>query len=134
MFSCLALMPRFVCVEAKCLLLVCVIAAAGSRAYATENCVTIHGRAHYYCGDANLRIWHIGTHPEFEPDESSFDHVIEWLEAGVKESAKQELARPDGTVNLYADFLVCPTEPFKKGAVQHAVFKSATNRRYVSGK
>jgi hypothetical protein len=96
--------------------------------------VTIHGRAHYYCGDANLRIWHIGTHPEFEPDESSFDHVIEWLEAGVKESAKQELARPDGTVNLYADFLVCPTEPFKKGAVQHAVFKSATNRRYVSGK
>ena len=86
------------------------------------------------CGDGNLRIWQIGTHHEFEADESSFDRVIEWLEAGVKESAKQELACPDGSVNLCADFLVCPTEPFKKGVVQHAVFKSATNRRYVSGK
>ncbi len=98
---------------------------------AAEPCSVIHGRAHYYCGDGNLRIWHVGTHHMYTPDESSDSRVMDWLEAGVKDSDKTKYACPVGTVDLFADFLICPTEPFKKGSVQKANVKSATHRRYV---
>jgi len=38
-------------------------------AFAAEACQTIHGRAIYYSGDGQLRIWHIGTHHTFRPDD-----------------------------------------------------------------
>ena len=110
---------------------ICFLAAMALQLHAAEKCLTIHGRAHYYCGDGNLRIWHIGTHHEYEPDHSSWDRVVHWLEAGTTPAEKENIACPVGAIDLYADFLICPTEPLKKGAVQHAVVKSATHRRYV---
>jgi len=93
--------------------------------------MTIHGRAHLYSGDGQLRIWHIGTHHEYEPDESSDALVIKWLEEGVPPSQRQDYATPASAVDLFADFEVCPTEPFKKGAVQKAKVVSASHRHYV---
>jgi len=99
---------------------------------AAESCMVIHGRAHFYGGDGQLRIWHIGTHHEYEPDESSDERVIKWLEAGVKETDKTKYASPASTVCLFADFVICATEPFKKGSVQLARVKSASHRHYVN--
>jgi hypothetical protein len=107
------------------------LATMALRLHAAEKCVVIHGRAHFYCGDGSLRIWHIGTHHEFEPDRSSFDRVLRWIEAGELRGEEKSLACPSGAIDLYADFLICPTEALKKGAVQHAVVKSANHRRYV---
>jgi hypothetical protein len=93
--------------------------------------MTIHGRAHFYNGDGQLRIWHIGTHHEYEPDESSWDRVIGWLEAGVNNSDKSNYTTPASVMYLFGDFLVCPTKPFKKGAVQEAKIMSVSHRHYV---
>jgi len=109
----------------------CLIVAASCSLHAAENCQTIHGRANYYGGDGQLRIWHIGTHHEYEPDESSEDKVLGWLLAGVKPAERQNYASPASAVYLYGDFLVCPTEPFKKGAVQVAKVKTVSRRHYV---
>jgi hypothetical protein len=94
--------------------------------------MVIHGRAHFYGGDGQLRIWHIGTHHEYAPDESSDERVIKWLEAGVKGTDKAKYASPASEVCLFADFVICPTEPFKKGSVQGARVKSASHRHYVN--
>ena len=111
-------------------MLVWLIAGAVSPLVA-DSCFTIHGRAHFYGGDGQLRIWHVGTHHEFEPDESTWAQVESWLEAGVKESDRKRYAIPMSMLNLFADFSVCPVEPFKKGSVQKARIVSATHRRYV---
>jgi hypothetical protein len=108
-----------------------IVASVAPKLMAAQKCEVIHGRAHYYCGDGNLRIWHIGTHHEYEPDSTSYDRVSRWLEAGVTQAEKKNLACPAGAIDLYADFLICPTEPFKRGAVQHAAVKSATHRHYA---
>ena len=101
------------------------------RLQAAEPCITIHGRASLYSGDFQLRIWQVGTHHEFEPDESSWVRVLEWLNAGAGESDKHQHSIPASTVYLFGDFLVCPVEPLKKGWVQHAEVKSVLHRRYV---
>jgi hypothetical protein len=100
-------------------------------AAASESCLLIHGRAHYYGGDGQLRIWHIGTRHQYKPDETSDERVIKWLEAGNKETERSRYASPASMVCLFADFLICPTEPFKKGSVQKAKVKSASHRHYV---
>ena len=109
-----------------CLMLVSVLPT-----YATERCRVIHGRAHLYGGDGQLRIWHIGTHHEYTPDKSSRSQVEGWLEAGVKDTDKAKYASPASEVDLFADFLICPKEPFKEGSVQRAKVRSASHRRYV---
>ncbi len=96
--------------------------------------MTIHGRAHYYGGDGQLRIWHFGTHHEYEPDESSWDRVMGWLLAGVRISDRPKYASPESSVYLFGDFQICPTEPFKKGSVQRAEVRSVSHRRYVPAK
>jgi hypothetical protein len=106
------------------------VAMFASSISAQEPCRVIHGRAHKY-SDGPLRIWHIGTHHDFQPDESSWQRVEAWLEAGIAPYDKRTSATPLSTLDLYADFLICPTESFKKGAVQSAMVKSATRRRYV---
>ena len=98
---------------------------------AGEACFTIHGRAHLYGGDGQLRVWRIGTHHDYTPDESSWARVVSWLEAGVKEPDKTRYASPASMLNLFADFLICPTEPFKEGSVQQAKIVRAQHRRYV---
>jgi hypothetical protein len=97
---------------------------------AADICTTIRGRAHLYCGDGQLRIWHVGTHHEYEPDESSWERVVGWLQAGARDS-KYSGCSHASTVDLFADYLICPTEPFKAGSVQQAKMISALHRRYV---
>jgi hypothetical protein len=84
-----------------------------------------------YGGDGQLRVWHIGAHHEYEPDVSSWQRVIQWLEAGVNDKEKSRWASPGTMVKLYADFVVCPVEPFRQGGVQKAVIESATHRHYT---
>lgn len=105
--------------------------AGALSANAAGACFTIHGRAHLYGGDGQLRIWHIGTHHEFEPDESTWAQVESWLESGVKEADRKRYAIPASMLNLFADFSVCPVEPFKAGSVQKARIVSAIHRHYV---
>jgi hypothetical protein len=99
---------------------------------AADDCMTIHGRASLTGGDLQLRIWQIGTHHEFEPDDSSWDAVVDWLNAGVPKKDREAYFVPASTVYLFADFLICPTEPFQKGSVQQARVKSAVHRHYVN--
>jgi hypothetical protein len=113
-------------------LMLTVAAIACLPLHAANSCSTIHGRAHFYGGDGQLRIWHVGTHHDYEPDESSFARVLGWLEAGVKEPEKSKSAIPASMVFMFADFLICPTEPFKLGSVQPARILSAHHRRYVA--
>ena len=112
-------------------MLIGILMVTASQLKAAGKCMEIRGRAHYYCGDGNLRIWHVGTRHEYEPDPASWERVAHWLDEGVPEASKTGSACPSGEVYLYADFLICPTEPLKRGAVQHAVVKRATHRRYT---
>lgn len=105
---------------------VCLLLTLSSEAQTTESCKVIHGRARLYCGDGQLRIWHIGTRHDFEPDDSSWQRVEGWLEAGAKPTGACQ-----DNADLFADFLICPTEPYKKGAVQKAKVKAASHRHYV---
>lgn len=107
-----------------------VLVGAALEAHAVEPCFVIHGRAHLYSGDGQLRIWHIGTHHDFAPDDTSWNRVVNWIEADNTKAEKQSVIAPS-LVYLFADFEICPTEPFKKGSVQHARVLSATHRRYV---
>ena len=108
------------------LLLITPIAAS-----AAEPCQTFHGRAHLYGGDGQLRIWHIGTHHEFEPDQTTDANVMAWLEAAVPDAEKKNYASPASDVMLFGDFTVCPVEPLRKGWVQRAKVLSVTHRRYI---
>ena len=67
---------------------------------------------------------------DYEPDESSWARVVAWLEAGVRPE-DSKYASPVSLVDLFADFVICPTEPFKNGSVQQAKVMSADHRRYV---
>jgi hypothetical protein len=98
---------------------------------AEDACSDIHGRLHFYGGDGQLRIWHVGTHHEFTPDDSTWDTVIGWLIDGVRPSERQNYATPATAVDLYGDFRICPTEPFREGSVQHAKVIAVAHRRYV---
>ena len=115
----------------RAFVVICLLVIAACRVQAEEMCTTIHGRAHYYGGDGQLRIWQIGTHHDYTPDDSSRGAVIGWLEAGVTKFERGHLAGPDSAIYLFADFEICPIEPFRKGFVQRARVKSASNRHYV---
>ncbi len=109
-----------------------VLVAAALSAHAAEPCISFHGRAHWYGGDGQARIWRIGTHHEFTPDETTWEQVTAWIEAGVQPADKLRWAAPASRIDLFADFVVCPTEPIRAGSVQTAKILSATHRRYVS--
>ncbi len=111
--------------------IVTLILISGLRCPAGQPCSTIHGRAHYYGGDGQLRIWHIGTHHEFIPDQSSWDRVMGWLLEGVPPSERKNYASPESAVDLFGDFEVCPTEPLRKGAAQEARVTAVSHRRYI---
>lgn len=118
--------------NARSLLVSCLFILAALPLYATDPCRLVHARAHLYGGDGQLRIWHIGTHHEYEPDEASWERVVKWLEVGVKNADKAKDASPASSVYLYAEFVVCPVEPLREGAVQRATIKRATHRRYLN--
>lgn len=115
----------------RTLLLLALLCTASASISAAEPCLTFHGRAHFYSGDGQLRVWHIGTHHEFEPDQSTWDRVTSWLEAGVPPTERKNYLEPASVLYLFADFKVCPTEPFRQGAVQEARVLSATHRHYT---
>lgn len=76
-----------------------------------QACFQIHGRAVEYRGDGFFAIWHIGTHHIFSPaDPKSADLICNYFDC---ESGDRQPA-------LFADFTVCPTEHFVKGAAQLA--------------
>ena len=101
-------------------------------ARASEPCSVIHGRLHYYGGDGNLRLWHIGTHHEFEPaDQDSWNRAFGWLTQGIWKDDSKNYASPESNLMLYGDFTVCPAEPLHKGAVQAAWILKVTNKHYV---
>ena len=108
-----------------------ILILVAARVYGSEPCRALHGRARFYGGDGQLRIWEVGTHHEYQPDDSSSGAVIGWLESGVPKSERTKYVTPASVVDLYADFSVCPTEPFRKGSVQQATIKSASHRHYV---
>ena len=93
-------------------------------ALALEPCRQVHGRARLYTADGQLRIWQIGSHHEFEPaDKASWGKL-------------QNIMLPHGVsgtqYDLYADFTLCPTKPFKGGSVQPAIVKGIQHKRLVS--
>ena len=92
-------------------------------AFAQEPCQDIHGRARLYIADGKLRIWQIGTKHEFEPaDKTSWDKVARYLDNG---------GSPANQPSLYADFTLCPTQPYKAGSVQRATVKDIQHARVV---
>jgi hypothetical protein len=117
----------------RTLTLVCLALIAVLPLRAQESCRTIHGRASITGGDFNLRVWHIGTHHEYEPVGDSDAMVIGWLADGAKKLGitEDERALPASAVLMFGDFVVCPVEPLKQGAVQKAIVKSVAHRRYV---
>jgi hypothetical protein len=104
--------------------LAALLIVASSSAFAAEPCQSFHGRALYYSADGQFRIWHIGTHHTFEPPdmqgpnpdyEPSWNRLMKILLGGNQ--------NPDDHA-VFADFVVCPTEPFRKGTAQKAIIQS----------
>ena len=82
----------------------------------------IRGRAVLYRGDGFFAIWHVGTHHVFSPaDEQSTALICQYFdcESGDKQPA------------LFADFTICPTEPYKRGEAQAVIVKKVEHRRVV---
>lgn len=106
-------------------------AVVGSPAsLAAEPCQAFRGRIMFYPGDMQTRLWHIGTHHEFEPAAS--DNGTSWDRAMKLLHAQGELLHTAKMSALYADFIVCPTEPLRKGWVQPAIIRSMKHVHVVS--
>ena len=102
-----------------------------SIAFAAEPCQKIHGRMILYMADGQLRLWHIGTHHEFEPDYDGSDQGSSWDKAVDLLKSGNDDAGAAGDNALFADFLVCPTKPLQKGAVQPAVIRGMIHPHVV---
>jgi hypothetical protein len=108
------------------------LCSAPMRGQANPACQIIHGRAHLYTADGQLRVWQLGTHHEFQPDRASWQRVESWLEQGAAQARKgQNNAPTTGDTFLYGHFKVCPVEPYREGAVQTASIPSVRHRRYA---
>ncbi|MGD0628583.1 MAG: hypothetical protein ABR987_04480 [Terracidiphilus sp.] len=87
-----------------------------------QRCRTIHGRAILYSGDSFLEIWHIGTHHTFfVVDGKSTDLILNYIPY-----KGDDLGRA-----LFADFLICPTVPYRRGASQETIIKEIRHPRVV---
>ena len=76
------------CRSMRTLVVICLLLIASCRLPAEDSCMTIHGRAHLYDGDGQLRIRHVGTHHDYTPDDSSRGTVIGWLDAGLNDTGQ----------------------------------------------
>jgi len=91
-------------------------------AASAQSCFQIRGRAVSYRGDAFFEIWHVGTHHTFFPaDKASEDLICRYFDC----------ESPDRQPALFADFTICPAEPYTKGASQRAIVKSIQHPRVV---
>jgi hypothetical protein len=85
----------------------------------TSGCHEVRGRAAYYNGGSWFRIWAVGTH-----------HVY-----GIEDSVVGERFEPlikDFDHFVYADFVLCPTTPFKVGSMQGATIESFRHVRVTT--
>lgn len=88
-----------------------------------EPCREIHGRAVLYRGDGFFSIWHIGTHHIFSPaDKTSAELVCKYFDCDD----------PERQPALFADFLICTTAPYIKGASQPVIVKRVRHARVVT--
>jgi hypothetical protein len=113
------------------LALLLLVAARSSPCLATERCQAFYGRMVLYPADGQLRLWHIGTHHEFQPEYTGSDGGASWDKAVDLLKAGNEAAGAAGDNTLYADFVVCPTEPLRKGWVQSATIRSMSHIHVV---
>ena len=99
-------------------------------ACAAQPCLNIRGKATYYSGDSQFRIWRIGTHHTFRPDVTESD-PDSWNK--ILDLITSNGSRPHGydDYSVIANFVVCPTEPFREGASQPARVKSMSHTRLV---
>jgi hypothetical protein len=98
------------------------IAALGAQAAPSQTCFQIRGRAVWYRGDGFFAIWHVGTHHVFFPaDKESSDLICQYFDC----------ESPDRQPALFADFMVCPTKPFRRGAAQPVIVKKIEHPRVV---
>jgi hypothetical protein len=74
-----------------------------------------------YRGDGFFAIWHVGTHHIFSPDANSAELICQYFDC---DSSDREPA-------LYADFTICPTEPYTPGAAQGAKVTAVRRARVV---
>jgi len=99
-----------------------VLLGALTPAAPAQRCFQVRGRAVLYRGDGFFAIWHVGTHHVFFPaDEHSADLVCRYLDC----------TDPDRSPALFADFTVCPTKPYTRGAAQPVVVKKVERPRVV---
>jgi hypothetical protein len=96
-----------------------------------EPCQKIHGRALFYSADSQFRIWNIGTHHEFAPDYDGADQGASWDRIMNRLKNGDKVAGAANRNALFADFVVCPVEPFRKGYVQRAVVRGMSRVRVV---
>jgi hypothetical protein len=102
-----------------CLLVLMTVAPIAS----AQNCIQIHGRAVWHTGDGFFEIWHIGTHHIFFPaDQQSADLICRYFDCKT----------PDRQPALFADFTVCPTKSYRRGAAQPVIVKKVQHPRVVS--
>jgi hypothetical protein len=108
------MIQRFICLP--------LIVLAWVQPAAAQRCFQIRGRAVLYRGDGFFTIWHVGTHHIFMPaDKTSADFVCRYFDC---ENGDRQPA-------LFADFTVCPVEPYKPGAAQAVVVKKVEHPRVV---
>ena len=84
-------------------------------ASAEEPCRVIQGRADFYSGDGQMFIWHIGTHHTFWVlDDASQERIFKYIPYTPEN---------EGMNSLFADFTICPTEGYRRGASQFVIVK-----------
>jgi len=87
-----------------------------------EPCREFHGRAILYSGDSFLEIWHIGTHHTFfVVDNKSTELILKYIPDEGDEYLKE----------LFAEFTICPTARYRKGASQPMIVKGIQHPRVV---
>jgi len=100
-----------------------ILFATPASSQSAEPCREIRGRAILYSGDSFLEIWHIGTHHTFYVvDDSSTDLIMRYVRPSVGDSRQA----------LFADFTLCPTAPYKRGASQATLVSRIRNPRVVT--
>jgi hypothetical protein len=103
-------------------LILLLTATLTSPASLAQNCRKIRGRAILYRGDAFFEIWHVGTrHTFYLTDEASIHLVCRYFDC---KSVDRQPA-------LFADFTVCPTERYRRGASQPTIVRKVEHARVI---
>jgi hypothetical protein len=99
------------------------------------SCYMTHGRLAVYNGSVNWRLWKIGTHNllGIYSGPAAMPHRYETLDSESPElpanlrAVFDSVDNPVYEVEVFADFEVCPLEPYIEGHMQAACIESATH-------